>query len=82
MPVQDAVISARVNPKLKRDSERILRRLGLTKTEAIRMFLRQIQSRGTLPFSATQAKRPVESNDDLLLPVEKRRAALDALYES
>ena len=55
MPVQDAVISARVNPKLKRDSEKILRRLGLTKTEAIRMFLRQIQSRGTLPFSAKQA---------------------------
>lgn len=81
MPVKDTVVSARVNPKLKKDSEKILHRLGLTTTAAIRMLFVQIKSRGGLPFAA-KLDAPKEANDDLLLPMKKRRATLDSVYES
>lgn len=80
MPAKDTVVSARVNPKLKKDSEKILHRLGLTTTEAIRMLLVQIKSRGGLPFEA-KPDASNETSDDLLLPIRKRRAALDSVYE-
>jgi hypothetical protein len=37
MAVKEAVVRARVDKKLKHDSETILRRLGISQTEAIRM---------------------------------------------
>ena len=80
MPAKDIVVSARVNPKLKKDSEKILHSLGLTTTAAIRMLFVQIKSRGGLPF-VEKLDAPDEANDDLLLPVKKRRAALDSVYE-
>jgi DNA-damage-inducible protein J len=80
MPAKDTVVSARVNPKLKKDSEKILHSLGLTTTAAIRMLFVQIKSRGGLPFTA-KLDSPDEANDDLLLPIKKRRAALDSVYE-
>jgi DNA-damage-inducible protein J len=46
-----AVISARVAPDLKRDTERILKALGLTTTEAITLFLNQINLMQGLPFA-------------------------------
>ena len=65
-----------MNPKLKKDSEKILPSLGLTTTAAIRMLFVQIRSRGGLPFAA-KPDAPNEANDDLLLPMKKRRAALE-----
>jgi DNA-damage-inducible protein J len=46
-----SVIHARIEPSEKSMAERILRRLGLSSTEAIRMFYRQIVLRHGLPFS-------------------------------
>jgi DNA-damage-inducible protein J len=45
------VVSARVAPDLMRDTERILKALGLTTTEAITLFLNQINLRQGLPFA-------------------------------
>ena len=44
------VVRARVNPKIKADSERVLRALGLTISEAINLLLHQIKLRKGLPF--------------------------------
>jgi addiction module RelB/DinJ family antitoxin len=80
MPVKEAVVRARVDQKLKLESELILQRLGLTTTEAIRMLFAQIKLRGGLPFQVILEPSQA-SSDDLLLPVSKRQAAIDALYD-
>lgn len=44
-------IRARVEPELKAEAESILKTLGLSPTEAIRLFYRQVALRRGLPFS-------------------------------
>lgn len=78
MPVKEAVVRARVDEKLKKDSETILRKLGLSPAEAIRMFFTQITLRQGLPFSVSLQQ---SENDDLLLPRAKRQAAINSLYD-
>lgn len=80
MSAKEAVVRARVDQKLKKESEVILRRLGLTTTEAIRMLLAQIKLRGGLPFQVV-LDSATAVNDDLLLPVAKRKSAIDSLYD-
>ena len=48
---KSAVIRARTEPGLKLEVEKIFRQLGLTSTEAINLFFRQILLRKGLPFS-------------------------------
>ncbi len=80
MGMQDSYVRARVNRKLKDESEKVLRQLGLTTTEAIRLFLTQVSIRRGLPFEVTLPRKG-EEHDDLLLPQKMRQAALDLLYE-
>ncbi len=47
---QSAVIHARIDSTTKEATERILSSLGLTPTEAIRLFYRQIAMRGEFPL--------------------------------
>ncbi len=49
--MKTAVVHARIEPQTKRKAEGILRKLGITPTEAIRIFYRQISLRGGLPFA-------------------------------
>jgi DNA-damage-inducible protein J len=44
-------IRARVDPELKHEAESVFRALGLSPTEAIRLFYRQVILRRGLPFS-------------------------------
>jgi addiction module RelB/DinJ family antitoxin len=80
MKVKEAVVRARVDPKLKRESELILQRLGLTTTEAIRMLFAQIRLKGGLPFHVT-LEASAGGNDDLLLPAARRQKAIDSFYD-
>lgn len=48
---KSAVIHARIEPETKNAAERVLHRLGLSPTDAIRIFYRQISLRHGLPFS-------------------------------
>ena len=48
---KDAVIHARIEPGVKASAERVLHKLGLSPTEAIRIFYNQITLRQGLPFS-------------------------------
>ena len=45
-----ATIRARVEPALKRDAEAVLRKVGLTSSEAITLFLTQVKLTKGLPF--------------------------------
>ena len=43
------MLHARVDPKLKRSAERVFLALGLSTTEAIRLFLKQVELHQGLP---------------------------------
>lgn len=47
---KSAMIRARMEPGLKEDAEQVLAEVGLTPTEAIRLFYRQVSLQGGLPF--------------------------------
>jgi DNA-damage-inducible protein J len=61
-------IRARVDSKLKADAEAVLRKVGLTASDAIRLFYRQIALRKGLPF-------------DVKLPNAATRQAIQELEE-
>ena len=48
--MKTAAVHSRIQPEIKEEAERILQRLGLSPTEAIRMFYTQITLRNGLPF--------------------------------
>lgn len=77
LTMKDTFVRARVNSELKEDTEKVFNSLGLTTTEAIRMFLAQVKLRGGLPFEVVI---PGDHNDILRSP-EKRAASLDSLYD-
>ena len=65
-------IRARVESKLKADAEAVLDKLGLTASEAIRLFYKQVALRKGLPFDVTipnaatrRAMRDVEQGKGL-----------------
>ncbi|MFH0789154.1 MAG: type II toxin-antitoxin system RelB/DinJ family antitoxin [Pseudomonadota bacterium] len=69
--MKTAIIHARIEPQTKQRAEGVLRKLGLTPTEAIRIFYRQISLRGGLPF-------PVEIPNKLTsFTMEKSRQGED-----
>jgi len=49
--IKSCVVHARIEPGTKASAERVLRRIGLSPTEAIRIFYRQIALRRGIPFS-------------------------------
>lgn len=76
-----AMIRARVEPELKVEAESVLEALGLSPTEAITLFYKQVTLRRGLPFAvkvpnrATRAAlRDAEAGKNL-----KRWKSLDAL---
>jgi DNA-damage-inducible protein J len=68
-----AMIVARIEPDLKADAEKILKKLGLSTTEAINLFLAQIRLRKGLPFevkipnkTTLKAMRDAEEGKNLI----------------
>jgi DNA-damage-inducible protein J len=47
---KSAIVHARIEPQTKKKAEAVLKELGLSPAEAIRLFYRQIDLRGGLPF--------------------------------
>jgi len=50
MPVRTQVVHSRIDPKLKKSAEIVFQRLGLSTTEAIRLFFKQVELYNGLPF--------------------------------
>ncbi len=45
-----STVRARIEPRLKSDVEKLFHRLGITATEAITLFYRQVKVRNGIPF--------------------------------
>jgi len=65
---KSSVITARIDPELKQDTEQILRELGLTPSQAITLFYRQVTLHEGSPFAVN-------------LPTAKTRRALKEARE-
>jgi len=50
MSTKSELVRARIEPELKEDVQKIFNKLGLTTTEAIRIFLKHVQLYKGLPF--------------------------------
>mgnify|MGYP001593671327 CR=1 FL=1 len=82
--MKSAIIHARIEPRIKRQAEGVLHELGLSPTEAIRIFYRLITLRRGLPFSVAVP------NECTATTLEKSRRgkdvqefeSLDAMFES
>ncbi len=72
-----ATVRARVAPELKDETDRIFSELGISTTDAIRMFLSQVKLQRGLPFSVDLP----DQNDDLLVTSSMRQSALDSAYD-
>ncbi len=57
---KSATVRARVEPGLKADVERLFSKLGISTTEAINLFYRQIKLRRGLPFNVVVPNKTTE----------------------
>jgi DNA-damage-inducible protein J len=65
---KSAVVHARIEPRTKKKAEDVLNRLGMSPTEAIRLFYHQICLRSGLPFAV---RIPNEETKSVLLKSRK-----------
>ena len=69
---KNATISMRIDDQLKSDVETIFHQLGLTTSEAIKIFFAAVRNRKGLPFQLQLASEQAS-------PQEQRKKALDAI---
>jgi DNA-damage-inducible protein J len=62
--VKSSQIRARVEPSLKTQAEAILERIGLTPTQAITLYYRQIVLREGIPFEVALPNRETRDTFD------------------
>ena len=55
-----ATIRARIEPRLKQEVEELFEEMGLTTTEAINLFYRQVKLRNGLPFNIVIPNKTTE----------------------
>jgi DNA-damage-inducible protein J len=77
------MITARVDPGLKRATEKILKDLGLTTSQAITLFFNQVALRQGLPFAvALPNTETAHAIEQALAGVDLHSAeSVDALFE-
>ncbi len=69
--MKNAIINARIESELKVDVESILKKLGLTATQAINIFYQQIKLNNGIPF---EVKIP---NDETKKVIEESRKGIN-----
>ena len=79
-------ISARVDPELKENVERIFNELGLTSSQAITLFYKQVELLQGLPFSV-RLPIPNEETSKAIYEARKRKtmtevADVDELFNA
>lgn len=55
-----STVRARIEPGLKEDVEELFKKIGLSTTEAINLFYRQVKLRNGLPFSVVIPNKTTE----------------------
>jgi DNA-damage-inducible protein J len=78
-------ITARVEPKLKESAGRVLTRIGVSTSDAITMFLRQVVMRQGMPFDVAvpnaQTRRAIEELENPAKRAKlKRRATAEDMF--
>jgi DNA-damage-inducible protein J len=65
---KSAMVRARIEPELKEHAETIFRQLGLSVTQAITLFYKQVEARNGLPFNvvipSAETSRTFASTDE------------------
>jgi len=64
---KSATVRARIEPNLKNKAEKVFRELGLSTTQAINLFYKQVELRNGLPFEVVipnEITRHTFSNTD------------------
>ena len=64
---KSATVRARIEPNLKNKAEKVFRELGLSTTQAINLFYKQVELRNGLPFEVVipnKTTRRTFSNTD------------------
>jgi DNA-damage-inducible protein J len=81
--MKTVMVTARVNPDLKTSTEKILRELGISTTEAINMFFTQINLRQGIPFSVEIPNaETAKALDDSLAGIDMHRvSSIDQLHQ-
>lgn len=82
--MKTAAVHSRIEPEIKEKAESILHRLGMSPTEAIRIFYTQITLQNGLPFDV---RIPNETTEKALLDSRKGRNlerfdSVDDLFKS
>jgi len=54
---KSAMVRARIQPRLKANAEKVFNNLGLSATQAITLFYRQVELRKGLPFGVVVPNR-------------------------
>ncbi len=67
---KNATIRARIEPELKAEVEKLFKELGLSTTEAINLFYRQVKLRNGLPFNVVIANKTTEKFSKIRTPRE------------
>ncbi len=76
-------VQARIEPELKHNAERVLRRIGLSPSQAINVFYRQIIMRNGIPFDVAvpNEETKVAIRDARSRKGTKKFESVDDLYE-
>ncbi len=72
-------ISATIDPLLKMEVQAILKRLGLSTSQAITLFFQQVQQAQTLPFA--EAETPLQSETCELLTTTAGVSCLELMQD-
>jgi DNA-damage-inducible protein J len=73
------VVHARLDPELKANVEGILTQIGLSTSDAVNLFFKQVELRGGLPF---ELRIPNYNAETLAAIEEARRIAKDKTAET
>jgi DNA-damage-inducible protein J len=76
-------ITARVDPKLKRETEEVFDELGLSTSQAITLFFKQVKMRKGLPFAVSIPNAETRQSIDEALAGKNLHEAkgIDELFE-
>ena len=55
-----AVISARIDPNLKKEAEKVFKQLGISASQAITLFYKQVELEHGLPFAVRVSNKETE----------------------
>jgi len=80
-----AYITARIEPKLKAQAGRVLAKVGVSTTDAITMFMRQVVLHDGLPFEVrvpnAETRKAIEELEDPVRRAKlKRYATTDEMF--